>query len=130
MEAREPEVFLVMCGVRKMCSYLLRRYYLDFVLKILTVEAASNQRVITIWVLQCFLIWEFFKPLYDKVSFKFRWQPRGIHEYLLDSSRVPVTFANYHMAVSDRKRGWAEDSTALGKLIILSCFCVWLSVAT
>src|SRR6266581_1656388 len=111
MEAWEPELFLVMWGVRKMCSYVLRRHYLDFVLKIKVVEAASDQRVIAVWVSQGFLVREFFKPLYDKVSFRLRWQwqPRGICEYLLDSSCIPlcipltIAFANYHMAVSDRK---------------------------
>jgi hypothetical protein len=56
MEAWEPELFLVMWGVRKMRSYVLRWHYLDFVLKIKAVEAASNQRVIAVWVSQGFLV--------------------------------------------------------------------------
>ena len=50
MEAWEAKCFLVMWGMRKMCSDHLRRQDLNFTLEFGVVEAAADEWVFTIWV--------------------------------------------------------------------------------
>jgi len=123
MEAQEVEILLVLWHMCEMCDYLLQWHNLNFVFKFRVVEAASNQRESVIWILQGLLCREFSKPLYGKVNC--RWRPKRILEYLLDFSCIPVArnpSINNDMTVPERKWGWAEEGTAMGKFVVLSCY--------
>ena len=105
VETWQAKCLCVMWGMGKVCEDLLHRHHLDFVLKFRVIEASTNQRELTIWVLLSLLHREFLESLHNKVGFRGRAESKG--EYLLDFSCMPIAWnpvTKDHMAIPDGER--------------------------